>query len=111
MLIHRILIINFLFLLGSCCTAQESNNRLAESPYPFSSKPDTLYLTSENYSYAEKVSLNSLMGLLAKTKPRILRDANNIRQLVTESGIVISDSFYIDYPGLVKRFANQVSGY
>jgi len=97
--------------ISGLCIAQDSNNRIAGSPYPFSSKPDTLYLTSENYSFAEKVSLNSLMGLLAKTKPRILRDANNIRQLVSESGIVITDSFYADYPGLVKRLANQISGY
>jgi hypothetical protein len=103
-------IIFFLFICARSL-AQDSSYRIKESPYPFSSQPDTLYITSENLTYAEKVSLHSLMGLLAKTKPRILRDVNNNRQMVEEAGIAVIDSFYQDYPKLLNRFASHFTGY
>lgn len=111
MMISRLTITILFVFLSTYCLAQDNNQRIKGSPYPFSSKADTLYITSENYSFAEKVSLHSLTGLLAKTKPRILRDINNNRQMALENSIVVIDSFYSDYPGLVNRFANYFSGY
>src|SRR5215203_1029615 len=105
MMINRFYCILLFLFIGSCCLAQDSNYRIKGSPYPFSSAPDTVFLTSESYSYSEKVSLHSLMGLLAKTKPRILRDVNNNSQMVQRAGVVVIDSFYLNYPALVRRFS------
>src|SRR6187549_1380147 len=104
---NRIFTIILFFLICKSGFSQDSSYRVAKSLYPFSSKPDTLYLTSENYSYPEKISLLSMMGVLAKTKPRIVRDISNHGKMVREAGIVVSDRFYLDYPGLVQQFSNQ----
>ena len=110
-MINRFTATILLILISAFCVAQNSDNRIKGSPYPFSSMPDTLFLTSENFSFAEKVSLHSMMGLLARSKPRILRDVNNNRHLVEEAGIVVIDSFYQHYAKLLNRFASHFSGY
>jgi len=62
-----------LYCSFSAITAQ-TLQRIDGSPYPYSTPPDTLYLTSENYTYSQRIALQSLQGVLAKTKPEILRD-------------------------------------
>ncbi len=91
--------------------AQPTLHRVAGSPYPYSSVPGRLYLTSENYSYSEKISLQTLMGIIAKTKPEILRDIYGHRQIVEKAGIPFSDEFYTNYPGLLAHFKDRLTGY
>ncbi len=104
-----------LFLLHFCISldfsAQVTNNRIAGSPYPYSTSPDYLYLTSENYSYSEKIALQSLQGVLAKTKPEILRDVHGHKTIVEREGIYLDQSYYNNFPGLLSHFAARLDGY
>src|SRR5690606_33860665 len=50
-------------------------------------------------------------GLIARTKPEILRDVNGHRQIVEKAGIETDNTFYSNFPGLLKHFAPRLSGY
>ncbi|UGU14916.1 PA14 domain-containing protein [Sinomicrobium kalidii] len=85
--------------------------RVEGSPYPFSAVPDRLFLTSENYSPSERIALQTLMGVIARDKPEILRDTHGHRELVEKAGITIDDTYYTDFPGLLTRFSGKLDGY
>jgi len=100
-----------------CCflsgiTAQSSIKRIPGSPYPYSTPPDLLYLTSEtSYSYSEKIALQSLQGVIAQTKPEILRDMYGNKTLMSRLGIKMDNTYYSNFPGLLKHFASRLAGY
>jgi PA14 domain. len=102
------LLIFLLFYTGAI--AQQSIQRIAGSPYPYSSVPDKLYLTSENYSYSQKIAVQSLQGILAKTKPEILRDTHGHRAVVGKY-IPIDVTYYTNFQGLLAKYANRLAGY
>jgi hypothetical protein len=91
--------------------SQNSLQRIEQSPYPYSSRPDKLYLTSDKYSYSELLALQSLQGVLAKLKPEILRDIYGHKELVSREGIPIDESYYNNFPGLLAHFSNRLDGY
>lgn len=92
--------------------AQTSIHRIQGSPYPFSSQPDRLYLTSETFSYSQIIAVQSLQGILAKTKPEILRDIYGHKTLLAKQpGITIDQTYYTNFSGLLAHFANKVNGY
>jgi hypothetical protein len=91
--------------------AQRVPTRVPGSPYPLSAVPDRLYLTSENYSPSERVALQTLQGVIARSKPEILRDLSGHRGLVEKAGISIDDTYYTNFPGLLAHFSNRLSGY
>jgi len=97
------------FLSG--ITAQSSIKRIAGSPYPYSTSPDMLYITSETYSYSERIALQSLQGIIAKTKPEILRDMYGDKALVVKQGIKVDNTYYTNFPGLLTHFAGRLTGY
>jgi len=101
--------IAFCFLLTSLFAA--NIKRIAGSPYPFSTKPDRLYVTSENFTYSQKIAVQSLQGILAKTKPEILRDTHGHKAVVSKEGIVMDNTYYSNFPGLLTHFASKVQGY
>lgn len=100
-----------LIVLWPVLFAQAQAPRVPGSPFPLSAVPDTLYLTSENYAPSEKIALQTLMGVLAQTKPAILRDILGHRTMVENAGVSINDSYYTNFPGLLTHFANRLSGY
>jgi len=99
----------FCFLLTSLLAA--TIKRIAGSPYPFSNKPDRLYVTSENFTYSQKIAVQSLQGILAKTKPEILRDAHGHKGVLSQEGIVLDNTYYTNFSGLLTHFASKVTGY
>jgi len=103
-----------LFNLLCCCSlvlmSQPAIQRVEGSPYPYSTAPDKLYLTSENYSYSQKIALQSLQGGLAKTKPEILRDVHGHRAVVGKY-VPIDVTYYNNFQGLLTKFAGRFAGY
>lgn len=91
--------------------AQTLPPRVPGSPYPVSAVPDSLFLTSENYTVSERVALQTLMGVIAQTKPAILRDLSGHRGIVEKTGIKINTTYYNNFPGLLTFFASRLSGY
>ena len=91
--------------------AQQNISRVEGSPYPLaSSAPDRLYLTSENFSYSQKITLQSLQGILARTKPEILRDVHG-HSGILENYVTIDRSYYNNFNGLLTRYAARFDGY
>jgi hypothetical protein len=91
--------------------AQTLPPRVPGSPYPVSAVPDSLFLTSENYTVSERVALQTLMGVIAQTKPAILRDLSGHRGIVEKAGVKINTTYYNNFPGLLSFFASRLSGY
>jgi hypothetical protein len=91
--------------------AQQIIQRVEGSPYPYSSAPDKLYLTSETaYSYSQKIAVQSLQGILAKTKPEILRDTHGHRAVVGKY-VPIDATYYSNFQGLLTKSASRLAGY
>ncbi|ASZ13315.1 RICIN domain-containing protein [Chitinophaga pendula] len=91
--------------------AQQTPARVPGSPYPATAVPDRLFLTSENYTASQRIALQTLMGVTARTKPEILRDMYGHRQLVEKAGITVDDRYYMDFSGLLTHFAGRLTGY
>lgn len=90
--------------------AQTSIPRIPGSPYPSSAIPDKLYLTSETYSYSQRIALQTLQGGLARTKPEILRDIHGHRAIVSKY-VPIDVTYYTNFQGLLAKFADRFAGY
>lgn len=90
--------------------------RLPGSPYPVSQEPDTLFVVQQAaLSYDELLTVESLQGVLAQTKPEIYI-ANNaynvwLSDLVTNYKVTENTSCQYDYLDLIKRFKNDIKGY
>ena len=99
-----------LFCLNSLF-AQQNISRVEGSPYPAaSSVPDRLYLTSENFSYSQKIVLQSLQGMLARTQPEILRDTHGHAGILANY-LTIDRTYYNNFSGLLARYADRFDGY
>lgn len=103
-------------ILLCCCfstlSAQSSIKRIEGSPYPISTPPDVLYLTSESsYTYSQKIALQTLQGIIAKTKPEILRDMYGDKALIINNGVKIDNTYYNSFQGLLTYFADRLTGY
>ena len=106
-----------LFCMNFALTAQTTPHRVTNSPYPYSQVPDTLFIIRDgDFSEAERLTIQSLQGLLAKEKPRIYRDRGVgysiwLQDLMNNYGIVADDSYSKDLLGLVTHFQDKISGY
>jgi hypothetical protein len=107
---RTILFYALLFGLNSLF-AQQNISRVEGSPYPMASSiPDRLYLTSENFSYSQKITLQSLQGMLAREKPEILRDVHG-HSGILENYVTIDRSYYTNFNGLLARYTGRFDGY
>jgi len=105
--------IYFLFcLIVPNLIAQSSIKRIEGSPYPLTATPDRLFTTSETvYSYSQKIAVQSLQGILAKTKPEILRDTYGHKALLKSQGFTIDETYSSNFPGLLRKFSGRLAGY
>ena len=106
----------FLFFY-SLLFSQESLRRVPGSPYPASQIPDTLYII-EDYSFSDSqvFTLQTLQGLLAKTKPMIYRDRGAghsiwFDDLISNYGIFADSSYKNDFAGIISHFKDRFEGY
>jgi GxGYxYP putative glycoside hydrolase C-terminal domain/GxGYxY sequence motif in domain of unknown function N-terminal/Secretion system C-terminal sorting domain len=96
-------------------SAQTAPARIANSPYPVSAQPDTLFLVSfGNYTPDQQFTTVTLQGLLAVKKPRImlqLQNPNTITDLAQNYGVTYDSSYLNDFSGLMGHFADSINGY
>ncbi|MDP4277474.1 MAG: GxGYxYP family putative glycoside hydrolase [Bacteroidota bacterium] len=104
-----LLLIVFCFITANI--PAQSIRRVEGSPYPCSTPPTRLYLTSENFSPSQCFAVESLQGIIAKTKPEILRDVNGYKTLLAAEGITIDETYVNDFAGLLAKFAPRLNGY
>ncbi|MGL1887861.1 MAG: GxGYxYP family putative glycoside hydrolase [Reichenbachiella sp.] len=93
--------------------AQSVASRLEGSPFPVSQIPDTLYtIKSGELSQGKSVTVMTLQGLLAKTKPRIdFRGKFWLKDLVENHGIIADSTYLLDFNGLITKFKDEIDGY
>ena len=109
-------IIIILFSISSAIFAQTAG-RIENSPYPVSTKPDTLYKVLDNAFYAGQIlSIGTMQGILAKTKPRIYRVnsqsyINWLDDLENNYGVTVLDIYAADFEGLIKHFKDEMDGF
>ncbi len=116
---HRYLlyaILAFILLLSQTWAMAQPISRIGNSPYPTAtSTPDTLYMISTGrMSLSQQVTVQTLQGLLAKTKPAIMVEAGapNLRaDLQVRHQVVYDSTYYTDFGGLLSHFKTSVSGY
>ncbi len=96
---------------------EDSFHRIQNSPYPFSSKIDSLIVLYDNdFSIDEIFTIEILQGQLAKIKPRIYRDIGTgssiwIKDLEDNYDIFTDYSFSGDYISLLAKFKTHINGY
>jgi hypothetical protein len=111
-------IILFLFLALSVLIPKAQNiDRISNSPYPSSRRPDTLFIIDDQRLTApQQFVVQSLQGILAQYRPKIYRisDAGSLMwlsELHSRYGVFMRDTFKSDYVGLVKFFKDSLDGY
>ena len=113
--IRFFLLISLIFQLFVAHT--QSIDRIENSPYPASRKPDTLFtIDDQKLTAPQQFVIQSLQGLLAQYKPKIYRisDAGSLMwlsELHSRYGVYMRDTFKNDYVGLVKFFKDSIDGY
>lgn len=93
--------------------------RISGSPYPMSARPDTLFVMDESsMDYAQILTVESLQGLLAQTKPRIymISGTNDgytlaLNYLEENYGVTADLTYESDFIGLLNHFKNYIKGY
>jgi hypothetical protein len=103
-------VFTFALLCGGATNFAQSVSRIEGSPYPQSEVPERLFLTSESMGYSQKITLQTLQGMLARTKPEILRDVHGHAQLL-EKHLPLDRSYYSNFNGLLARYADRFDGY
>ncbi|MHB2149609.1 GxGYxYP domain-containing protein [Calditrichota bacterium LG25] len=122
------IIFSLLILMGYSCQEKNSSvsagdttsaqpERLALSPYPASNRPDKLFIINDrNFSPAQLLTIETLQGVLAQTKPKIYRLANDgdaqwLEDLKNNYGVEVDYSLQANFEALLSHFKNDIAGY
>lgn len=114
---YKLITISFILCFVHTITAQNIPHRVPGSPYPFSQIPDTLFIIDDNnFSEAERLTIEIMQGLLAKEKPLIYRDRGVgyslwLEDWVNNYGIIADYSYVNDFRGILSHFKDKISGY
>jgi hypothetical protein len=105
-------------LISSILFGQNNTNqRINNSPYPFSSQIDSLIVIYDSdFSEDELFTIEILQGQLAKNKPIIYRDIGTgssiwIEDLKENYNIKTDYNYAGDFIGILSRFESDVNGY
>ena len=104
---------------GSGTTYSGQPTRIDNSPYPLSQKPDTLFIVNEsNFSDTEVLTIKSLQGILAQSKPRIycIKSSGDsysafLSDLKNHYGVMADYTYQSDLKGLINHFKGYLNGY
>ncbi len=117
---------SILVSLSSCKDSVTNNNesqspvipsRVSNSPYPVSQTPDKLFVVEDvNFSNSQRITIETLQGILAQTKPQIYRVATEgylmwLNDLRNNYHVTVDNSFVSDFKGLLSEFKDKISGY
>ena len=108
----------FAILIPLILFSQKSiSQRITNSPYPFSSTFDTLFVIYDNqFSTDELFTIEILQGQLAKEKPKIFRDIGTgssiwINDLEENYNIHTDYNYSGNFYSLLSKFKSNIDGY
>ncbi|MEC9303865.1 MAG: T9SS type A sorting domain-containing protein [Bacteroidota bacterium] len=114
----KIILINlFVFSFANTSYTQETIERVKDSPFPFSSTPDTLFVIYEdNFSDEEILIIQTLQGILAKEKPKIFRDVGTgstfwLNDLEENHNVFLDYSVGNNFEYLLSLFISDIDSY
>lgn len=114
----RTCVVMFMALFySSLLLGQEKARRIEGSPFPVSSIPERIYVIKDEFcTEAEKFTVNTLQGALAKKLPAIYRDYGSgysrwLTDLNDNYPVELDSSYYTNFEGLIEHFKDSVSGY
>ncbi len=113
---HNTIVFVFVLFLFEV-SGQNPIDRVDGSPYPFSSQADTLYVFHDDLlTHDEILLLQSMQGILAKTKPVIYRDRGSgssiwIADLEENYGVHVSYDLDGNISSLLSMFHDRFDGY
>ncbi len=111
------LFFSLLILLLAVSGRAQYIDRVENSPYPSSRRPDTLFVVDDlKLSASQQFVVQSLQGILAQYKPRIYRISDEgslmwLSELHSRYGVYMRDTFKSNYAGLVRFFQDSLDGY
>ena len=106
-----------LFFFYSFNSNGQNISRIANSVFPFSNVPDTVFvLYDNNFSDEQLLIIQTLQGILSKQKPKIFRDVGTgssvwLSDLIEKEYIYPSYRFENDFLGLLCHFKENINGY
>ncbi len=92
-------------------------HRIGNSPYPVSQTPDKLFVLNDgNFSTSQRITIETLQGILAQTEPQIYRVATEgylrwLNDLQNHYNVTTDYSLDSNFEGLISNFKDQISGY
>ena len=90
-------------------------SRIGNSPYPYSSTPDTLFMVNVNaMPQNQQVTVVALQGLLSRAKPQIMVNwgaTDFINDLTNYYGVTYDSTYFNDFSGLINHFKTRIVGY
>jgi len=92
-------------------------NRIQKSPYLSSIIPDSLFLVFDDHFNEDQIfTIQTLQGVLSKTKPKIYRDMGTgssiwIEDLKNNYGVFVDETYSDDFLGLISKFKSDINGY
>jgi hypothetical protein len=110
-------ILAVLFFLFNILAYAQPAGRIDGSPYPVSQKPDTLFVINDNnFTDAQLLTVQTLQGILAQTKPRIYRVRGDgyptwLNDLKNNYGVITNYMYQTDLRSLLAHFKNEINGY
>ncbi len=92
-------------------------SRISNSPYPVSQTPDKLFVINDgNFSVSQRITIGTLQGILAQTKPQIYRVATEgyltwVNDLKDNYNVNVDNSLDSNFEGLLTEFKDKIDGY
>ena len=106
-----------LFISSILFSQNNTNQRINNSPYPFSSPIDSLIVIYDSdFSADDLFTIQILQGQLAKIKPIIYRDIGTgssiwIEDLKENYNISTNYNYTGDFTGILAKFESDINGY
>ena len=106
-----------LVIIASNLVFSQTASRLAGSPFPVSTQPDTLYVVDmEFYNMDQRLTTISLQGMLAKTEPMIYcwslaGYGTWITDLHDNYNVYMDSTYWQDFEGLITHFKDSIDKY
>ncbi len=106
-----------LFILISTTLFSQEPTRILGSSFPYSLKPDSLFIINDsNFSEEEVLIIQTIQGITSKSQPKLYRDVGTgssvwLNHLIENELITPNYTFNSDFEGVISRFSEYISGY
>ena len=112
-----LLLFFFIIELTHLIVVAQEPQRITGSAFPLSTNPDTVYIIyDQNFSEEELLIIQTIQGILSKSKPSIYRDVGTgssvwLNDLIEKKLIIPLYLYEENFIGLLSHFKEKINGY